>query len=119
MALAVTALVATLSFTLPRHGELHRLVCLAPDGGRCDGPLPIDSLHVDRAGTRLSGVFICGGWLSATEDGNQVTVTYLAPYVGPGVRQCAAPTLAVRLHSPIGHRPVLDGVTHHAIAISR
>ena len=111
--------VTTLSRTLPRQVEWRPPVCIAPDGSRCDGPLPIDSLHLDPTGTRLYGVFICGGWLTVTEDGNHVTVTYLAPVVPPGARQCAAPTLGAHLDRPLGRRQVLDATTHRAIEIVR
>jgi hypothetical protein len=74
---------------------------------------------VNRTWTVLSDTFACGGRLTADESSSRVVVTYVASAVGAGAMSCAAIVLRVRLAAPLAGRPVIDGVTHRPIPLTR
>ena len=117
VAVAVVAVAAAvlLPATLRWHLPWHHHTCVPPAGGRCPGPEPIYSLHLDRTGTVLSATFACGGRLTADESTSDVVVTYFASAVGAGAMSCAAVVLRVRLATPLDGRRLTDGATHTLI----
>lgn len=94
--------------------------CTPPPGGRCGGPAAItQELTVDSSGRQISGVFQCGGTLTAAETDTAVTLTYRASAVPAGGLTCALIRLSVTLHRPLGGRTLVDGTTHRTLQVSR
>lgn len=94
--------------------------CTPAGGSRCPGPQPISgSLTVDASGRHLTGVFLCGGQLSARETADRVTVTYIASAVRRGGMACARVPLVVTLQQPLGNRTVVDGANGQTVTVTR
>jgi hypothetical protein len=69
-------------------------------------------LAVTRDGRGLVAVVPCGGALHARETPHTVMLTWIASSVGAGGMACARVPLQARLSAPLGHRVVVDTVTH-------
>jgi hypothetical protein len=93
--------------------------CTPPAGGRCPGPAPIPPVQIsaDPTERQLSGVFMCGGELTASETSTRVTLVYTASAVSAGAGSCRSVTLDARLSSPIGGRSVIDGTTGEPLLV--
>lgn len=88
---------------------------VCPNGSRCGPAAPVAGglvgpLSVTADGRTISGRFLCGGLLSATETGSRVTLTFLPNRVPAGARTCAMVPVRVGLAKPVGQRTVVDGV---------
>lgn len=122
--LAVAVLVAATSACAPSSTSAppQTTGCRPPAGGRCAGPAPISTwligpLTLAADGRTVSGRFQCGGTLVATETSTRVTLTFVAGAVGAGALSCALVPLTVVLHTTLGNRIVVDGVTHQTVSI--
>lgn len=68
-------------------------------------------------GRRLHGIVLCGGVLHATETSDRVTLRLHVGAMGPGAMSCARVDVGVQLHTPLGSRTVVDGVSGNAIRV--
>jgi hypothetical protein len=97
--------------------------CRTRAGARCPGPAPVDSALIghlylaSRTQLAIYGNFQCGGHLQATESKHQVTITYFASRVRPGVMMCAKVNLSVKLAMPLNGRRVIDRVTGQRLPV--
>jgi hypothetical protein len=98
-------------------------VCHPSGGGRCAGPAPISEssgpLTLAADGRTLSGFFACGGRLAVRESATRVTLTFVASAVGSGGRTCPTIPLSIHLHTALGTRAVVDGVSHQIVRVER
>jgi hypothetical protein len=96
--------------------------CHPRAGGRCPAPAPINSwlygpLTLSADGHTISGRFGCGGQLVANEAATRVTLTFVASAVRSGGLACAMVPLSAHLHTELGERLVVDGVTHRVLEV--
>lgn len=96
---------------------------VCPNGSQCGPAAPVAGglvgpLSVTADGRTISGRFLCGGLLSATETASRVTLTFLPNKIRAGAGTCAMVPARVVLAKPVGHRAVVDGVDHRPLVLS-
>jgi hypothetical protein len=77
-----------------------------------------ETLVLSKDRRTITGRFLCGGKLTATQTAREVTVTYVASSVGPGAMACALVPLSVHVAKPLTPAAkVVDGVTGQRLRV--